>query len=157
MAEAILNLHGRGRFKAFSAGSQPKGQVHPLTLKILEERGYPTEGLRSKDLSELEAPGVPQMSFLFTVCDQAAQTCPVWSGAPIKAHWGVPDPVEVEGDESTRRAAFVQAYDSLEARIRRFLTLPLESMDAPELPRRLQEIGEGTGSAAQVAPLAAPA
>lgn len=142
MAEAILNRLGAGRFRAFSAGSEPKGQVHPMTLEVLLARGYPTEGLRSKDLAELEVPGAPRMDFLFTVCDRAAQTCPVWSGAPIKAHWGVPDPVEVEGDEATRRAAFVQAFDALEARVLRFLALPWGSMESAELRRRLQEIGD---------------
>ena len=142
MAEAILNRLGAGAFRAFSAGSEPKGQVHPLTLEILKARGYLTEGLRSKDLAEFELPSAPRMDFLFTVCDRAAQTCPVWVGAPIKAHWGVPDPVETEGDGATRRAAFVRAFESLEARVRRFLALPWGSMDSSELRRRLQEIGE---------------
>jgi arsenate reductase (thioredoxin) len=150
LAEAILNQLGAGSFRAYSAGSEPKGRVHPLTLEVLGANGYPTEGLRSKDLAEMESPEAPPIKLLFTVCDRAAESCPIWLGAPIKAHWGVPDPVEVEGDEATRRAAFVGALRTLEARIRRFLRLPFDTLSTEDLRRRLQEIGlEGPDSAAE--------
>ena len=142
MAEAILNQLGGERFRAYSAGSQPKGRVHPLTLEVLRARSYPTEDLRSKDLAELEAAGAPRIDFLFTVCDRAAESCPIWPGAPVKAHWGVPDPVEAEGDVDARRAAFMHTLQTLEARIRRFVELPLDALEPEDLRRRLQAIAE---------------
>lgn len=110
IAEAILNHEGNGRFRAFSAGSTPRGEVHPLTLQVLRSFNYPTDGLRSKSWSEFSAPGAPEMDLVFTVCDTAAgEACPVWPGQPMTAHWGIDDPVAVQGAETTRIAAFVTA------------------------------------------------
>lgn len=148
MAEAILNQLGAGAFRAYSAGSQPKGLVNPLTLEVLQASGYPIGGLRSKDLSELEGPDAPRIDLLLTVCDRAAESCPIWPGAPIKAHWGVPDPVGAAGAEATRRMAFAAALSTLETRIRRFLALPFDSLDCETLRRRLQDIGQDAGSGA---------
>lgn len=150
LAEAVLNQLGAGSFRAYSAGSDPKGQVNALTLEVLQASGYGIAGLRSKDLAEMEGPGAPPIQLLITVCDRAAESCPIWLGAPIKAHWGVPDPVEVEGDEATRRVAFVGALRTLEARIRRFLRLPFDTLSTDDLRRRLQEIGcVGSDAAAE--------
>ena len=128
MAEAILNSLGKGKFKAFSAGSRPSYRINPFTLELLEKNRIPTEDLRSKDWSEFSQPGAPFMHFVFTVCDQAAaETCPVWPGQPMTAHWGIPDPVAVEGDEEMRRKAVLRAYTELYRRISLFTALPFEA------------------------------
>ena len=140
LAEAILNKEGAGYFRAFSAGSFPKGEVHPAALSLLSELGYPIDGFRSKSWDEFAAPGAPQLEFIFTVCDNAAgEVCPVWPGKPIAAHWGIEDPASVGGDG--QRAAFWNAYQALRRRIELFLALPLESIDQMTLANRLREIG----------------
>ncbi|WP_405051812.1 arsenate reductase ArsC [Sphingomonas sp.] len=140
LAEAILNKDGGGRFRAFSAGSHPKGQVHPMALAALAEGGLPTQGYRSKDWSEFAAPGAPPLDFVFTVCDNAAgEVCPVWPGQPMSAHWGIEDPAAVEGESQER--AFMAALHALKRRIGLFLALPLDSIDEMSLQHRLREIG----------------
>jgi len=142
LAESILNRVGAGRFKAFSAGSHPKGQVHPFVLDLLTRLGYPTVGLRSKSWDEFAAPGAPRLDFVFTVCDSAAsEVCPIWPGQPMTAHWGLPDPVAVEGSEVERRLAFAEAYRMLNNRVGLFAHLPIRSLDKLSLQRRLDEIG----------------
>ncbi len=147
IAEAILNRDGAGRFRAFSAGSQPKGAVHPLSLEVLAEMGYPTVGLRSKSWDEFAAPGAPQMDFIFTVCDNAAgEACPFWPGKPTTAHWGVPDPAAAQGTELEKKAAFVQAVRFLKNRISTFINLPIMSLDSLALRNRLNAIGQMEGA-----------
>src|SRR5688500_12964135 len=125
LAEAILNKDGAGRFRAFSAGSQPKGQVHPAALRLLDELGFPTDGYRSKNWDEFAAPGAPPLDFVFTVCDNAAgETCPIWPGQPMTAHWGIEDPAAIEGDR--RPQAFRDAFHALQRRIGLFLSLPID-------------------------------
>ena len=142
MAEAILNSLGWGKFKAFSAGSCPTYRINPFTLELLEKNRIPTEELRSKDWSEFSRPGAPFMHFVFTVCDQAAaQTCPVWPGQPMTAHWGVPDPAAVEGNDEIKRKAFLTAYTELYRRISLFTALPFEALDKLALKAQLDEIG----------------
>jgi protein-tyrosine-phosphatase len=144
LAEAILNKEGAGRFRAFSAGSFPKGKVHPAALKLLGELGYPTEGFRSKSWDEFVAEDAPQLDFIVTVCDNAAgETCPVWPGQPMTAHWGIEDPAAVEGQGQAQ--AFRNAYHALQRRIGLFLSLPLESIDELSLRTRLREIGRSDG------------
>ncbi|MEO5971981.1 MAG: arsenate reductase ArsC [Sphingomicrobium sp.] len=140
LAEAILNREGAGRFRAFSAGSYPKGAVHPAALQLLDELGYPTTDLRSKSWDEFAAAGAPELDFVFTVCDNAAgEMCPAWPGQPMTAHWGIEDPATVEGDG--QRQAFLNAYHALKRRIGILLCLPLDSIDELSLQRRLREIG----------------
>jgi arsenate reductase len=140
--ESILNRLGRGRFRAYSAGSHPRGQVDPNALYELRRNNYLTDDLRSKDWNEFAADGMPVMDFVFTVCDQAAaEVCPVWPGQPMTAHWGIPDPVAVEGDDMTRKAAFARAFRELNNRISIFVNLPFESLDRLRLQERLDEIG----------------
>lgn len=140
LAEAILNKEGAGRFRAFSAGSSPKGEVHAAALDLLNELGHPTEGYRSKSWDEFAAEGAPPLDFILTVCDNAAgEVCPVWPGKPVTAHWGVEDPAAVEG--SGQRAAFWTAYQALQGRIQLFLALPLECLDEMILAKSLREIG----------------
>ena len=140
LAEAELNRIGSGRFRAYSAGSFPKGQVHPEALKLLAELGYPTEGHRSKSWDEFSAEGAPDLDFVFTVCDDAAgEVCPVWPGQPMTAHWGIEDPAAVDGDRQPQ--AFQNAFYALQRRIGLFLALPLESIDELSLQTRLREIG----------------
>lgn len=147
MAECLVNRLGQGRFRGFSAGSRPKGEIHPLTLQVLQRNNYLTEGLRSKDWAEFARPEAPQMDFVFTLCDQAAaEACPVWPGQPMTAHWGVADPAAVEGDEVNRSLAFRQALREIETRIQIFVSLPLESIDRLKLQRRLEEIGRTPSS-----------
>lgn len=147
LAEAMLNKDGQGRFRAFSAGSQPKGQPHPLALQTLQESDYPTEGLRSKSWDEFAAPGAPVMDFVFTVCDNAAgETCPYWPGQPVTAHWGIEDPAAVEGSEIERKRAFVTAQRYLKNRIAAFVALPLGSLDQVALSSRVREIGQQAGA-----------
>ena len=149
LAEALLNHWGRGRFRAYSAGSFPKGAVHPMALDQLGAAKLPTAGLRSKSWSEFAAAGAPVMDFVFTVCDQAAaEVCPVWPGQPMTAHWGVPDPAAVEGAEAARRQAFRTTFRALEARIKLFTSLRLEALDRLSLKRRVDEIGHSADETA---------
>jgi arsenate reductase (thioredoxin) len=142
MAEAILNKLGAGKFRAYSAGSQPKGQLHPETIRLLQGLGYDTSGFRSKSWREYAKPGAPAVDFAFTVCDNAAgETCPVWPGQPMTAHWGVPDPAEAKGTEAEVALAFKDAYRMLHQRIGIFTALPLRSLDQLTLQSKLKEIG----------------
>jgi protein-tyrosine-phosphatase len=142
MGEVILNKIGAGKFHAYSAGSQPKGSVHPRTLELLKRLGYPTEDLRSKDWHEFTASGAPVLDFVFTVCDNAAnEVCPVWPGQPMTAHWGIPDPAVAEGSEDQITQAFRDAFKFLHRRIELFANLPMQSLDRLSLQRRLDEIG----------------
>jgi arsenate reductase len=143
MAEAMMNAMGSPRFKAYSAGSFPAGTVSPLAIELLGKNRLPTEGLRSKSWDEFARPGVPEMDFVFTVCDQAAgEVCPVWPGQPISAHWGVEDPAAAVGDDEQRRREFFNAYSLLQTRIQLFLNLPLTKLDRIALKKRLEEIGK---------------
>lgn len=147
LAEAMLNKDGQGRFRAFSAGSQPKGQPHPIALQVLEETEYSTAGLRSKSWDEFAAPGAPQLDFVFTVCDNAAgEACPIWPGQPVTAHWGIEDPAAVEGTALERKAAFVTAQRYLANRIRAFVALPIASLDQVALSSKVREIGQQSGA-----------
>ena len=142
LAEAALNRAGEGRFRAYSAGSQPKGAVHPEALRQLEAEGYETATLRSKSWDEFSRPGAPAIDFVVTLCDSAAsESCPIWPGHPITAHWGLPDPAAVAGSDAARAAAFADTLHALDERIARLLALPLASLDAAERKRRLGEIG----------------
>jgi arsenate reductase len=142
LAEAILNRRGKGRFKAFSAGSHPKGAVHPLALALLERKGLSTEGLRSKAWDEFAKPGAPELNFVFTVCDTAAgEVCPIWPGQPMTAHWGQPDPAAVEGTDLDKTNAFREAFRMLERRIEMFTSLPIASLDQLSLGDKVREIG----------------
>jgi len=142
LAEAILNRRGKGRFAAFSAGSHPKGAVHPLALALLERKGLPTEGLRSKAWDDFAKPGAPKFDFVFTVCDNAAaEVCPIWPGHPMTAHWGQPDPAALEGTDLDKTNAFRKAFRMLERRIDMFTSLPIASLDQLSLGRRVREIG----------------
>ena len=142
LAEAILNRVGQGRFRAFSAGSQPKGEVHPFAIQLLESLEFDTFA-RSKGWEEFAAPGAPEMHFVFTVCDDAAnESCPVWPGQPMTAHWGVPDPAAAEGTDAEKHLAFAEAYRMLKSRIDIFTSLPMASLDRLVLQRRLNEIGQ---------------
>jgi arsenate reductase len=142
LAEALVNHWGRGKFVGFSAGSQPKGKVHPIALALLEHMKMPTAGLRSKSWDEFAQPGAPQLDFVFTVCDNAAaESCPVWPGQPMTAHWGVADPAAVEGSGTEKWLAFRQAFRELESRIKIFTSLPIQSLDRVKLQARLHEIG----------------
>lgn len=143
LAEAILNDLGRGRFKAYSAGSKPVGRVNPLALVLLAERGHPVAGLHSKPWEEFARPGAPRIDIVLTVCDSAAQeACPVWPGHPVSGHWGIPDPAAVDGPEDSRRAAFGRTYQILRARIEKLCELELDSAGTPDLRSRLAEIGQ---------------
>ena len=140
LAEAILNKDGAGRFRAVSAGSFPKGEVHPEALRLLDQLGYPTDGFRSKSWDEFAAEGAPPLDFVFTVCDNAAgETCPVWPGQPMTAHWGIEDPAAA--DVEHLQQAFRNAYYALQRRIGLFLALPLQSIDELTLQTKLREIG----------------
>jgi arsenate reductase (thioredoxin) len=142
LAEAILNKSGAGKFRAFSAGSHPKGWPHPEALRLLQSLGYRTSGLRSKSWSEFAEPGAPLLDFVFTVCDNAAgETCPLWPGQPMTAHWGVPDPAEAKGTSAEIALAFKDAYRMLNQRIGIFTSLPIRSLDTLTLQNRLREIG----------------
>jgi arsenate reductase (thioredoxin) len=145
LAEALINHHGRGRFVGYSAGSAPKGKVHPIALELLRHMKMPTAGMRSKSWDEFEKPGAPPLDFVFTVCDNAAaESCPVWPGQPMTAHWGVADPAAVEGAETDKWLAFRQAFRELESRIKIFTSLPLKSLDRVKLQARLHEIGKSS-------------
>jgi len=142
LAETIMNAEGGGIFKAYSAGSHPKGHVHPCAIDVLEALGHSTDGLRSKSWDEFAGAQAPKMDFVFTVCDDAAgEQCPVWPGQPMTAHWGIPDPAAVTGSPAEQHAAFMDAYRMLRNRISLFLALPLESIDEMSLQNRLNEIG----------------
>lgn len=152
MAEAILNKLGAAHFRAYSAGSQPKGIVNPLALKVLQGFDFPTEGLRSKSWDEFGGPDAPVMDFVFTVCDDAAgEVCPIWPGHPMTAHWGIDDPAAVEGTEIQMERAFVQAFKYLRTRISIFLALPLASIGQLALSAKLREIGHEDGETARSA------
>ncbi|MDH3314248.1 MAG: arsenate reductase ArsC [Gammaproteobacteria bacterium] len=143
LGEAILNRLGEGRFKAYSAGSQPAGKINPHAIELLERLDYPTDGLRSKSWDEFSGPDSPQLDFVFTVCDSAGkETCPVWPGHPMTAHWGIPDPAAVEGSEAEKRLAFSDVYRMLNNRITLFLNVSIESLDRMSLRRQLAEIGQ---------------
>ena len=145
LAEAILNRIGAGKFEAYSAGSMPKGAVNPHAIALLKRLGYPTGGLRSKSWDEFAKPGAPQLDFIVTVCDNAAnEVCPVWPGHPMTAHWGIPDPAAVEGSDAVIAAAFREAYLMLQRRIELFANLPVKTLDRTSLKRRLDEIGRVT-------------
>jgi arsenate reductase len=141
LGEVLFNTLGKGKFKAYSAGSKPAGKVNPGALEWLQANGHSTEGLRSKSWDEFAAPGAPEFDFVFTVCDNAAgEVCPVWYGSPMTAHWGIPDPAHVEGDDA-RRAAFKHAAEQLARRIQLFMSLPVEKLDKLALKEKLAEIG----------------
>lgn len=143
IAEVILNQLGRGRFKAYSAGSHPSGRVNPFSIEFLQGVGLSTEGLRSKNWDEFARPGAPQMDFIFTVCDNAAgEICPVWPGKPMTAHWGVSDPAVVEGSDDQKRAAFRAAATILRRRIELLVNLPMSKLDQLAIHSRLKEIGK---------------
>lgn len=146
LAEAAINhpAIGGGKFVGYSAGSQPKGAIHPLTIEILERNHLPTEGLRSKSWDEFAKPGAPQLDFVFTVCDQAAaEVCPIWPGQPMTAHWGVPDPAAVEGSDDEKRRAFRETFLILRRRIELFACLPFDKLRGLALQERLNQIGSG--------------
>lgn len=147
LAESILTKDGAGRFRAFSAGSQPKGAVNPFALKVLGSFEYPTEGFRSKGWEEFAQPGTPVMDFVFTVCDNAAgEACPVWPGQPMTAHWGIEDPAAVEGPDIEKEKAFVAAFRYMRNRISVFTALPVASLDKAALGTKLREIGRSEGA-----------
>lgn len=142
LAEALVNRWGAGRFHGFSAGSHPKGAVHPLAIELLERMEFPTADLRSKSWDEFAGPSAPTLDFIFTVCDNAAgEMCPVWLGHPMTAHWGIHDPAAAEGSDADKRNAFREAFDALEKRIKAFVALPFASLDQRTLKHRLDEIG----------------
>jgi arsenate reductase len=150
IAEAILNKLGRGKFHAYSAGSEPKEAVNPQTLQLLKALGYDTFGLRSKSWAEFAKPGAPRLDFVFTVCDNAAkETCPVWPGQPMTAHWGLPDPADVEGSEAEIAYAFNDTHRMLYQRIGIFTALPLRSLDQLSLQKKLRVIGGMEGATAK--------
>lgn len=143
LAEALLNAMGRGRFRGWSAGSHPKGTVHPLALDLLRANRMDTAGLRSKDWDEFAQPGAPELDFVFTVCDNAAgEVCPVWPGQPVTAHWGVPDPAAVTGSDAEKRKAFFTTYTQLSNRLSIFTSLSLAHLDKLSLQKKLDEIGK---------------
>ncbi|MCB1545046.1 MAG: arsenate reductase ArsC [Rhodoblastus sp.] len=147
LAEGILRKDGAGRFKAFSAGSQPKGIVNPCALKTLAAYNYPADGYRSKSWDEFAAPGAPKMDFVFTVCDSAAgEACPVWPGQPMTAHWGIEDPAAVEGTDIDKERAFAEAFRYMRNRIGAFIALPMKSLDQMALQKKLGEIGGMEGA-----------
>jgi len=143
LAESLLNHCGKGRFHGYSAGSFPKGRVHPISLALLKQLNLPTEGLRSKSWDEFAAPGAPALDFIFTVCDNAAgEVCPVWPGKPMTAHWGVADPAAVVGTDAEQWAAFRKALRELENRIKLFINLPVATLDKIALQRGIEAIGK---------------
>jgi len=151
IAEAILNKLGAGRFRAYSAGSQPKGKVNPNTIVLLSGLGYDTSAFRSKSWSEFAKPGAPALDFVFTVCDNAAgEVCPVWPGQPMTAHWGVPDPAEATGTAAEIAFAFKDVYRMLHRRIEVFVALPIRSLDQLSLQSKLSEIGRMEGATGKV-------
>jgi arsenate reductase len=150
MAECILNREGMGRFRAYSAGSEPAGKVNPLALNLLRKLNYDTSKLRSKSWDEFSGPDAPRLDFVFTVCDNAAkEVCPVWPGQPMTAHWGLPDPVAVEGTEAEKAFAFDDTYRMLNQRISIFVSLPFDSLSKLSLQKHLDEIGQTSASTAK--------
>jgi arsenate reductase len=142
LGEALINHWGKGRFVGFSAGSHPKGRPHPIALELLRHMKLPTDGLRSKSWDEFSRPGAPSLDFVFTVCDNAAgESCPVWPGGPLQAHWGIEDPAAVEGTDAVKWAAFRKAFHELENRVRAFVSLPFDSLDRAQLQERVRDIG----------------
>lgn len=142
LAESLINHRGGGRFRGFSAGSHPKGTVHPLALELLRQLCLPTEGLRSKSWDEFAEPNAPQLDFILTVCDNAAgEACPYWPGHPLTAHWGIPDPASVEGSDTEKRRAFRAAFDALEKRIKLLMTLAVDAPGRALLQEQLSAIG----------------
>jgi protein-tyrosine-phosphatase len=142
IAECVLNRLGHGRFRAYSAGSFPKGEVHQYALELLRRQAFDTDALRSKSWNEFAAQGAPQLDFVFTVCDNArGEVCPIWPGQPMTAHWGMPDPAAVEGNEAERRLAFAETLRMLNNRVGAFVNLPLKSLDKLSLQKRIDEIG----------------
>lgn len=153
LAEVLLDHWGQGRFKVYSAGSFPKGALHPLALALLEHLSLPTSGLHSKSWNEFARPGAPKMDFVFTVCDQAAgEVCPAWPGNPVTAHWGVPDPAAVDGTEAEQRRAFREAYVTLENRIKLLVALPIEKLDRLAIKREAADIGRREAAPGQELP-----
>ena len=147
LAESLLNTLGTGKFRAFSAGSFPKGQVHPMALEVLKRTNLPAEGFRSKSWDEFAAPGAPPIDFILTVCDNAAgEVCPVWPGKPMTAHWGITDPAAVEGVDVEKAAAFRKAFQEIETRIKLFTALPIGYLDNVTLKAKLREIGNSEGA-----------
>ena len=143
LAESLINHWGRGRFRGYSAGSQPRGTVHPVALELLRQMKMPTAGLRSKSWDEFARPGAPEFDFIFTVCDNAAnETCPAYPGQAMRAHWGVADPALETGSQTDQWLAFREAFRELESRVRIFTSLPLESLDRARLQQRLDDIGK---------------
>lgn len=150
IAESVLRKDGAGKFNAYSAGSQPKGEVNPFAIETLAGHHCPVEGLRSKSWDEFAVPGAPQLDFVFTVCDNAAgEACPVWPGQPVTAHWGVEDPAAVEGRDAEKRVAFATTLRYMKLRIAAFAALPVESLERLSLTAKLHEIGQMEGSTAQ--------
>jgi arsenate reductase (thioredoxin) len=150
MAESILNKDGAGHFRAFSAGSHPKGSVNPLALDTLEKMGYPTAGLRSKSWDEFDSPGAPKMDFVITVCDNAAgEVCPIWPGHPIQAHWGIEDPAAVANTHIRQLAAFANAFRYLKNRISLFTAMPVAKLEKQRLADEISKIGRGEGASAR--------
>ena len=146
LAESILNQRGRPNFRGFSAGSHPTGRVNPYAIRLLESGGFPTRGLRSKSWDEFAVSGAPELDFVFTVCDNAAnEMCPVWPGQPVTAHWGVPDPAAVKGSEEQMERAFRDAFVTLDRRIGLLVSLPIASLDSLAIKKRLDEIGHEHG------------
>ena len=142
MAECLLNQWGRGRYRAFSAGSHPKGRVHPFTIELLQRLKFPTGDLRSKDWEEFARPGAPELDFVFTVCDQAAgEVCPVWPGQPITAHWGFPDPAAFVGSEAEQRVLFGEVFRQIENRIKIFCALPIERLTRLAIQHEVRQMG----------------
>lgn len=147
LAESILRKDGQGRFRAFSAGSQPKGEVNPFAIKVLKSLDFPIDGLRSKSWEEFAAPDAPVMDFVFTVCDNAAgESCPIWPGQPMTAHWGIEDPADMQGTDVEKHAAFVTALRYMKNRINAFVSLPLSGIDKLSLGTKLRDIGRIEGS-----------
>jgi arsenate reductase len=147
LAESILRKDGADRFRSFSAGSTPKGAVHPMALSVLESVDYPVDGMRSKSWQEFARPDAPAMDFVFTVCDNAAgEACPIWPGQPMTAHWGIEDPAAVEGTDLEKRAAFLIAFRYMKNRINAFVNLPLSSIDKLSLGTKLRDIGRFDGA-----------
>ncbi|MBI1174255.1 MAG: arsenate reductase ArsC [Sideroxydans sp.] len=143
LGESLLNLMGKGRFRAWSAGSHPAGRVNPFAIELLQKNGIATDNLRSKNWDEFSQPGAPEFDFVFTVCDNAAhEVCPVWPGQPMTAHWGIEDPAAVEGSDEEKRKAFVQAYNQLSRRISLFISLPLKSLDTLAIKEKVVAIGK---------------
>jgi arsenate reductase len=142
LGEALINHWGRGKFAGYSAGSSPKGKVHPIALELLRHMKLPTEGLRSKSWDEFARPGAPPLDFVFTVCDNAAgEACPVWPGQPMSAHWGLDDPAAVEGPDTAKWLAFRKTFSELENRIKIFTSLPIASLEKSKVQQRLRELG----------------